>query len=126
MLQANPDGLQGAEMNSSVLRCKNMNPGTAIKGKTPCIQTQIWVDLIRNFSIQWGLSSGLSSNPCSETYRRASAGSELEVKAIMNYTRAIFPTAQWKADLQAAYAEETTIGVFLDIHAYSNLVLPPW
>jgi carboxypeptidase T len=41
VLQANPDGLQVAEMNPSVLRCKNMNPGTAIKGKTPCTQTQI-------------------------------------------------------------------------------------
>jgi carboxypeptidase T len=82
--------------------------------------------LTRNFPNQWGLSSGSSSNQCLETYRGASAGSEPEVKAIMNYTRAIFPTAQWKADPQAAYAEEMTIGVFLDIHAYSNLVLPPW
>jgi carboxypeptidase T len=103
-----------------------MNPGTAIKGKTPRTQTQIGVDLNRNFPYQWGLSSGLLSDQCSETYRGASAGSKPEVKAIMNYTRAIFPTAQRKADPQAAYAEETTIGVFLDIHAYSNLVLPPW
>jgi hypothetical protein len=119
VLQANPDGRQVAETNPSVLRRKNMNPG-------PKSCTQRGVDLNRNFPYQWGLTSGSSRDACSETYRGASAGSEPEVKAIMNYTKAIFPAAQRKTDAQVAYAEATTIGVFLDIHAYSNLVLPPW
>ena len=121
VLQANPDGREVAEVDPTVMRRKNMNPGTS---KKRC--NQYGVDLNRNFPYQWGLTSGSSSDPCSLTYRGASAGSEPEVRAIMDYTKAIFPTAQRKADAQAAYAEETTIGLFLDIHSYSNLVLPPW
>ena len=110
VLQANPDGRQAAETNPSVLRRKNMNPG-------PKSCTQRGVDLNRNFPYQWGLTSGSSRDACSETYRGASAGIEPEVKAIMNYTKAIFPAAQRKADTQVAYAEATTIGVFVDIHS---------
>ncbi|KAL3810699.1 hypothetical protein ACHAXA_004645 [Cyclostephanos tholiformis] len=122
VLQANPDGRQVAETYPNVMRRKNMNPGTS----TSCNTNNKGVDLNRNFPYQWGLSSGSSSNPCSSTYRGASAGSEPEVKAIINYTKAIFPAAQRKANAQTAYAENTTIGVFLDIHAYGNLILPPW
>ena len=119
VLQSNPDGREVAEMNHTVLRRKNMNPGT-----TSC--TQRGVDLNRNFEYEWGLDSGSSDQPCSETYCGTSAGSEPEVKAIMDYTKAIFPIAQRKANPQEPYAEETTIGVFVDIHAYGNVILPPW
>ncbi len=119
MLQSNPDGRKIAETNPSELRRKNMNPGT-----TSC--NKRGVDLNRNFEYQWGLSSGSSSDPCLETYRGTSAGSEPEVKAIIDYTKAIFLTAQRKTNPQEPFAEETTIGVFLDIHAYGSMILPPW
>ena len=123
VLQANPDGRQVAETNPSVMRRKSMNPGSS---SSSCSTNQKGVDLNRNFPYQWGLSSGSSSNPCSETYRGTSAGSEPEVQAIINYTKAIFPAAQRKTNAQVAYAENSTIGVFLDIHAYGKLILPPW
>jgi len=119
VLQSNPDGRKIAETNPSVLRRKNMNPGT-----TSC--NKRGVDLNRNFEYQWGLSSGSSSDPCSDTYRGTSAGSEPEVKAIIDYTKAIFPTAQRKANPQEPFAENTTTGVFLDIHSYGDLLLAPW
>jgi hypothetical protein len=98
-----------------------MNPGAS---DSTC--SKKGVDLNRNFPYQWGLSSGSSGDPCSETYRGTSAGSEPEVKAIIDYTKVIFPAAQRKSDAQAAYPENSTIGVFLDIHAYSELILPVW
>jgi hypothetical protein len=119
VLQSNPDGRRVAELNPSVLRRKNMNPGS-----TSC--TQIGVDLNRNFPYNWGLDSGSSGDPCSQTYRGTSAGSEPEVKAIIDYAKAVFPMAQRKADPQVAYPEGTTIGVFLDIHSYGNVILRPW
>jgi hypothetical protein len=121
--QANPDGRQVAETNPSVMRRKSMNPGST---SSSCSANQKGVDLNRNFPYQWGLSSGSSSNPCSSTYRGTSAGSEPEVQAIINYTKAIFPAAQRKTNAQVAYAENSTIGVFLDIHAYGKVILPPW
>jgi hypothetical protein len=88
------------------------------------------VDLNRNFPFKWGDLTGSSNNKCSETYHGTSAGSEPEVKAIIDYTKSIFPAAQQKLDPinsgQVAYVENSTVGVFLDVHAYSNLVLPPW
>jgi carboxypeptidase T len=123
VLQANPDGRQVAETNPSAMRRKNMNPGGT---SSSCSTNQRGVDLNRNFPYQWGLNTGSSSNPCSETYRGKSAGSEPEVQAIINYTKAIFPAAQRKTNAQVAYAENSTIGVFLDIHAYGNLILPNW
>ena len=121
VLQSNPDGREIAETNPSVLRRKNMNPGT-----TSCSETQKGVDLNRNFEYKWGLLSGSSNDPCSSTYHGKSNSSEPEVKAIIDYTKAIFPIAQRKADPQEPYAENTTTGVFLDIHSYGGLLLAPW
>lgn len=123
VLQANPDGRQVAETDPSVMRRKNMNPGAST---STCSTTQKGVDLNRNFPYQWGLDSGSSSNPCSITYRGASNASEPEVKAIVDYTKSIFPAAQRKSNASAAYQENSTIGVFLDIHAYGELILPVW
>ena len=125
VVQSNPDGRQVAETDPSVLRRKNMNPSSST-----CSATTLGVDLNRNFPNKWGDLTGSSNNKCSETYHGTSAGSEPEVKAIIEYTKSIFPAAQQKLDPlnqgQVAYVENSTVGVFLDVHAYSNLVLPPW
>jgi carboxypeptidase T len=42
------------------------------------------VDLNRNYPLAWG-GEGSSSNPCDETYKGASAGSEPETQAVMNF-----------------------------------------
>ncbi|KAL3778972.1 hypothetical protein ACHAW5_006276 [Stephanodiscus triporus] len=121
--QSNPDARQVAETNPAAMRRKSMNPGNSTCDGNP---NKRGVDLNRNFPYQWGLEPGSSGDPCAETYRGASAGSEPEVRAIMDYTKAIFPSAQRKTDPQASYPESTTMGVFVDIHAFGNLILSPW
>jgi carboxypeptidase T len=43
------------------------------------------VDLNRNYPYGWGYSSGSSGDPCSDTYRGPSAGSEPETQAVRNF-----------------------------------------
>ena len=125
VLQSNPDGRQVAETNRAVLRRKNVNPN---RGR--CTTASRGVDLNRNFPYRWGLTTGSSSNECSETYRGASASSEPEVKAIIGYINSIFPVAQRKTSPTTqeavAYAKNTTRGVFLDIHSYGDIIVSPW
>jgi hypothetical protein len=125
VVHANPDGRQVAETYPSVMRRKNMNPSSST-----CSDTRFGVDLNRNFPFKWGNLTGSSNNKCSETYHGTSSGSEPEVKAIIEYTKSIFPAAKQKLNPinqgQVEYAEDSTVGVFLDVHAYGNLVLPPW
>jgi murein tripeptide amidase MpaA len=125
VLQSNPDGRQVAENNRAVWRRKNLNPGNG-----NCAKLERGVDLNRNFPFRWGLNSGSSSDECAETFRGTAAASEPEVKAIIQYARSIFPVGQRKAkpiqQMQVAYPENTTMGVFLDIHSYGELVLSPW
>lgn len=49
------------------------------------------IDLNRNFSHQWGLPSGSSGDPCSETYRGASPFSEPETQVVRDYVLAVQP-----------------------------------
>jgi carboxypeptidase T len=126
VLQSNPDGRQVAEADRNVMRRKNVNPGTAGR----CSVATQGVDLNRNFPFRWGLNTGSSSNECSETFRGKAAGSEPEVQAIMQYVNSIFPVAQRKANpttqQSVAYAENTTKGVFLDVHSYGDIIVSPW
>ena len=125
VLQANPDGRVVAERDRELYIRKNRNPSSGF-----CSSDSIGVDLNRNFPFRYGLDSGSSSNECDETYRGVSAGSEPEVEAIVKYTKSIFPVAQRKVkpiiQQQVAYPESTTVGVFVDIHSYGNLVDFPW
>jgi murein tripeptide amidase MpaA len=50
------------------------------------------VDINRNYSFGWGLDSGSSPDPCSETYRGPSAFSEPEPSAIRDLVGVINPT----------------------------------
>ena len=125
VVQSNPDGRQVAETNRDAYRRKNLNPSGG-----PCRTRNLGVDLNRNFPFRWGLSSGSSSDKCSETYRGIAAASEPEVKAITKYAMSSFPVAQRKVDptaqQQVPYPGKSTKGVYLDIHSYGELVLSPW
>ena len=67
------------------------------------------VDLNRNWSVGWGLSSGSAGSSTSETYRGPSPFSEPETQALSNYALSV-------PKLVAA----------IDFHSYSQLVLRPW
>lgn len=70
------------------------------------------VDLNRNYNYGWGTSSGSSSDPCSETYRGPSAGSEPETQVIKNFTQQINPTI--------AFSTHSVAGRYLNPYGYTD------
>lgn len=90
--------------------------------------TSYGVDLNRNSTFGWDICGNRyncsSGNPCAQTYRGPSAGSESETQAVEAYARSIFPDQ--REDALDAAAPLTTTGVFITLHSYSNLVLWPW
>lgn len=55
---------------------------------------------------------GASSNPCSESFRGTHAFSEIEVRNVADYLKALNENGQ--------------IAGYMDIHAYSQLWMIPW
>jgi carboxypeptidase T len=125
-LQANSDGRQVAETNRNAYQRKNRNPN----GSGSSCGDSYGVDLNRNFPFRWGLDTGSSGDQCAETYRGPEPASESEVQAIVQYCESIFPEGQRKSNpeeqQQVAYAEDTTMGIFFDIHSYGEFIIWPW
>jgi carboxypeptidase T len=117
LLHSNPDGRKQAETGLSWRK----NTNTAYCGAT---SESRGADLNRNYPFHWGLSNGSSDQACDETYRGASAGSEPETQAVVNYIRGIYPDL--RADDLTSAAPDTAQGVFLDIHSFSQIVIWPW
>ncbi|NMC16674.1 MAG: tandem-95 repeat protein [Chloroflexi bacterium] len=111
MFHANPDGRKIAEGGVSWRKNRDNDDG--------CSSTY-GVDLNRNFTYQWG-TGGSSTNPCDETYRGPSAGSEPETQAIQAYISSVFidqrGTGAAPADAQ---------GVYIDMHSAGGYVMWPW
>ncbi len=117
LFQANPDGRKMAEAGD--LWRKNTD-STGCTG-----YPNDWgVDLNRNYPFQWGCCGGSSGTCYAETYRGPSAGSEPETQAVLNYVRAQFPDQRGPNPGDPAPAD--AMGIFLDIHSYSQLVLWAW
>jgi len=94
MPMANPDGFVYSTTTDRMHRKNLRNASSRCVG----------VDLNRNWDAHWA-SGGSSSNPCSDTYHGPSAGSEPETKVI------------------AKVMNESPMTVYIDVHAYSNLIL---
>ncbi|MBN2006872.1 MAG: carboxypeptidase regulatory-like domain-containing protein [Anaerolineae bacterium] len=86
-----------------------------------CSASDYGVDLNRNFAFHWG---GDSTYPCDETYQGPSAASEPETQLVQNYILSLFPDRRGPGDNDPA--PDTTSGVMITLHSYSNLVLWPW
>ncbi len=117
MLVANPDGRKFAE--TGLLWRKNTNQNYC--GPT---SNNRGADLNRNFDYQWGCCGGSSGNQCSATYRGASAASEPEAQAVMNYLRSNF--ADTRGPNVSDPAADDTMGIYIDVHSSGRLVLWPW
>lgn len=114
--QLNPDGRTQAE--TGIPWRKNVNNDF-------CSNSELrGIDLNRNSSFLWGDGSGSSGNSCSELFRGPSPGSEPETVAIESYMAQIFDD-QRGPDMDDP-APDTTEGVFISIHSFSELVLYPW
>ena len=132
VLQANPDGRKIAETGD--LWRKNVNSDEGY------CSLPWWggdgIDLNRNFPFHWHTTGeqGSSSDPCDETFRGPSAGSEPETRNLVAYTAGT-PAAggyaggalpdRRQGDLAGAAPEDYS-GLFFDIHSYSQLVLWSW
>jgi len=69
------------------------------------------VDLNRNYSFGYGLNSGSSSNPCSDTYRGTAAFSEPESQAVRDFVNDINPPI--------AFSIHSTAGKYLQAYGYT-------
>ena len=70
------------------------------------------VDLNRNYPYGWGVNSGSSNDPCSETYRGASAGSEPEAQAVINFLQQIRP--------KISFSYHSVAGRYLNPYGYND------
>eukprot|EP00004_Rigifila_ramosa_P017057 TRINITY_DN410_c0_g1_i2.p1 TRINITY_DN410_c0_g1~~TRINITY_DN410_c0_g1_i2.p1 ORF type:complete len:427 (-),score=104.46 TRINITY_DN410_c0_g1_i2:69-1322(-) len=99
----NPDGYEYSWTNDRLWRKSRRR----VTGST-CIG----VDLNRNYPVFWG-QGGSSTNPCSDTYMGASAGSEPEVQTVM-------------AAFLDAVASSELVPVAISYHSYGQYVLRPY
>merc|ERR1740121_3146143 len=93
MPMSNPDGFQYSTTNDRYHR-KNMRSDSSCIG----------VDLNRNYDAAWG-GGGSSGSECSQTYRGPSVESEPETRVIKQMM------------------QEAPMTVYVDVHAYSELIL---
>lgn len=131
LLQSNPDGRLYAEAGGANLNQRKNRHYQGIG-----TETQIGVDLNRNYPFGWGAFVGSTSSPTGETYRGLSVGSEPENQAVVNYINGIFPGRRptpivcapmnCNSSLFTTPAASDTRGLFFDIHSVANLVLYPW
>jgi murein tripeptide amidase MpaA len=117
MLQGNPDGRKQAETGLLWRKTTNQaycSPASNLRG----------ADLNRNFGHEWACCGGAANDPCDELYRGPSPFSEHESQAIRNYLLAEFPDWRGPAPTDAAPANAT--GIYLDNHAFGELIIWPW
>ncbi len=70
------------------------------------------VDLNRNYNYGWGFNNGSSGDPCSDTYRGPSAGSEPETQAVKNFVTSIQPKISFSVHSEA--------GRYLNPYGYND------
>jgi carboxypeptidase T len=98
----NPDGYVFNEINDP------MGGGLWRKNRYDAGNDCFGVDLNRNYPKGWGLNSGSSNDPCSNTYRGQSPLSEPESAAIVDFVAQIEPAIAFSS------------------HTYGDKFLSPW
>ena len=119
---ANPDGrwiVENYDVPGS--QRKNVHETAACSGWANSF-SQPGVDLNRNHSHRWN-TGGSSGSACSLTYRGTAAASEPEVDQLQEFVRTIIPDQRGTGN---AAAPDDTVGLFITMHSYSDLVLWPW
>ena len=123
---ANPDGVDVVQQGGSrpYLQRKNLNTTASTRcANPPTSSNQGGVDLNRNASVRWN-TSGVSADPCAQTYPGARADSEPEIRALQGLFRQLFADQRGTADSAAAPA--TTRGAMITMHSYAGMNLYPW
>ncbi len=118
LLHMNPDGRKKAETGLSWR--KNVNSNYCGSNSEA-----IGADLNRNFSWAWNtVDGGSSGNQCSDLFRGPTPASEPETQAVETYVRNLF--GDHRGPNRNDAAPDTTQGLHIDVHSYSELVLFPW
>lgn len=102
---ANPDGY---EYNHTT----NPNGGGMWRKNRSNNGSCYGVDLNRNYNYGWGVNSGSSNDPCSETYRGLSAGSEPETQAIKSFVQSVLP--------KISFSMHSYAGRYLNPYSYND------
>ncbi len=102
----NPDGYAYTWTTNANWR-KNRRP-------PPSGSTCFGVDMNRNWSVGYGLDSGSSPDPCSETYRGTAAFSEVELAGIKGLIDSLGKNGQ------------NRLKAHLDVHSNGQSLLSPW
>jgi hypothetical protein len=122
----NPDGVDVVQQggNRPYLQRKNLNntAGGAC-ANPPTGSNQAGVDLNRNTITHWD-TTGISHDPCSQTYDGRSGDSEPETKAIEGLFRKLYADQRGPNDADAAPV--TARGAMISIHSYAGMNLFPW
>lgn len=132
VLQANPDGRKKAETGLSWRK----NTDTA-NGNCTSNANNSGIDLNRNFPFHWNTTGGQGSSgtKCNETYRGPTAASEPETQNLVGYVAgtpggdgayAGGALPDRRPDDVSTASPDDYVGLFFDIHSYSQLVLWPW
>ena len=116
--QNNPDGRRRVEAGDLFWR-KNHNE-TACPGGN-ALSSWTGVDLNRNSSFLWGLTS----SECSQLYAGPTLASEPETIALEQYLAQVFEAQRPAGDLITP-APDDTQGVFISLHSFGEYVLIPW
>ncbi|MGA7732446.1 MAG: M14 family zinc carboxypeptidase [Chloroflexia bacterium] len=85
---------------------------------------QFGTDLNRNFPFLWGCCSGSSGNPCDQTYRGPSPGSEEETQAVVSKIQQLIPDQRGPNNNDPAPI--TTTGIYQSMHTAAQLNLYAW
>lgn len=120
MVSQNPDGHEMNEQDWYAYWRKNVDNDDG------CTDPSSWgVDLNRNSNFMWGCCGGSSTNPCSETYRGPSRGSEPETDAMQTFVTQVFQ--DWNGpngdDEFPPAAPDDTMGIFISLHSYQDEIL---
>lgn len=120
---ANPDGHWIVELGPYYQR-KNANASNGCATQwPPSSSSHFGVDMNRNSSFGWN-TGGTSTNPCDQTYLGPSAASEIEVSQLQSFISSKIPDQRGPGINDPA--PDTTSGIFITLHSYSELVLWPW
>ncbi|XP_028031427.1 zinc carboxypeptidase-like [Bombyx mandarina] len=106
----NPDGYTYTFSEDRMWR-KNRNPVNYVPCSTGNLDLGNGIDLNRNFNFLW-MTTGASSNPCTQTYAGPSPSSELEAQAISNYVLRLKETGNFL--------------YYFAFHSYSQMILVPY
>lgn len=125
----NPDGhhivsLPGSSVYPHRKNANNTNDLSNVCSFPSNNNSQIGIDLNRNFPFKWACCGGSSAAPCSLIYRGPSSESEVETHAVTAKIRTLIPDQ--RASLETSAAPITTTGIYQNLHSFGALNLYPW